>query len=480
MTYNRETTFSTIDNKNLKFKLLAVVFKQSVDLTHVTNFEEIDAKQLFPNVSFSSFYRSDHTLDTIKNSDNFTNQNDEVLNIIDNEDIPRNGSELNIKQFINSKQYIFSTITLNTNVNNYNIDSTNSIYNTLSKVNIIKIIINSTINSTNYTNPALILNVDSLYSTLINLKYLFMYVNGQIKGANGIGGNTYGNGRTTTNNISYQNGGNGQDGTSGGDAIKIISNIQRSNLLNIYIIKSSIGQIIKGYGANGGTGGNAGRNYASATYEPTTPAYTSYQLTEIAYRSYYTPGTLGWINLYVIKKGCFITDTTTWFFWNYEDLADGSNAKRAFVHGTSTTARYLNTFNVLGKDSSLYVTPIGNGVGILVTKKHFQYSDGITGEAVDTYGTVYDIGFVEEINNPEVPGEEILPMQTAISATIGNNAIVFGAPGYNFGASGTASNGSQITGRAGTFGNPGFGGKHGTHGEEINITDSTNIEYFDS
>lgn len=478
MTYNRETTFSTSDNKNLKFKLLAVVFKQSVDLTHVNNFEEIDAKQLFPNLSFSSFYKSNNNFNTIKNTNTFTNQDDEVLDIIDNQDIPRTGSELNIKQFINSKQYIFELINLDTNVNNYNIDSSNAIYNTLSKVNIIKIIINSTINSTNPTNPALILNVDSLYSILINLKYLFMYVNGQIKGANGTGGNTYGDGRTTNKNISNINGGNGQDGTSGGDAIKIISNIQRSNLLDIYIIKSSIGQIIKGYGANGGTGGNAGRNSASATYAPDTPAYTSYERQEVAGKSYHSPPYSGWDNLYVIYQGCFITTTTTWFFWNYTYWAENGN--RAFSSGTSTTTLHRNTYSVLGKDTSWYVKPTGNGNNIKVTERHFVDSAGITGNAVDTNGTLYDIEFIKEIYHPAVPGAQILPSQTAISATSGNNAIVYGASGYNSGASGTASDGSVSSGRVGTLGNPGKGGKHGTHGQEINITNTGNINYFGS
>ena len=264
-TYVRPNIYNNINNQNLDFKRLAVVFHQNKSIgDSVNSFDEINNTELLKNVKFSNFYKTtDIFEDSIKDI-TFLNSNDKVLNItstenpINNNNIPSSG-EISIFNFIDTIQYKFKKIDF---TGNNLTDVKLYTYLNDSEISVFQINIDIKMSGSAQNKPALTISIDDLKSAYPNhkIKYINLFLSNNINGYNGVG-----NGSTSANGI---NGGKGQNGGAGGNALEIISTEQTEDADKIKIFIKNASRIIKGYGANGGVGGARGRSSAPATDNP--------------------------------------------------------------------------------------------------------------------------------------------------------------------------------------------------------------------
>ena len=464
-TYVRPNIYNNTNNQNLSFKRLAVVFHQNKSIGVVDFFEEINNAALLTNVTFNSFYKSNNDLNKVKEY-NFENTDNTVLDLAENINIPRSGA-ISVLNFINSIQYKINSFNIDNTVNNYTLNNNTAGITTYLQNDVIKLNINANINSTSQSNPALNIDIDNIYTYFLNIKHLYIYLNNStVKGYNGVGLISYGNNTNNNNKNSGITGGNGQDGQNGGNAINIISNNLRStNKVSVYIIKLSNVNIVKGYGANGGVGGNGGSASVPATYYDTVSAYTSYTL-ESTFES--TADKPALYNSYIIN-GAFFTASTLWFFTGY--VPGGANGERTYVTNGTSSRYVLNTYELGGKDNTYYMK-----VGNFNSEKYVSsvmFSGSSAPENSDSIGNytgnLYDINFYTRTDHPQSGGGLKTAKIDQVNGSNGGLSKSFGAEGYNENATGVEADGSGTGGK---------GGKHGAHGDDIYKSDETNINYF--
>ena len=464
-TYVRPNIYNTTNNQNLSFKRLAVVFHQNKSIGVVNSFEEINNSALLTNLTFNSFYKSNNNLNKVKEY-NFENIDNTVLDLAENINIPKLGS-ISVLNFINSIQYKINSFNIDNTVNDYTLNNNTAGITTYLQNDVIKVNINANINSTSQSNPALNIDIDNIYTYFLNIKHLYIYLNNStVKGYNGVGLSSYGNNTNNNNNNNDITGGNGQDGENGGNAINIISNNLRStNKVSVYIIKLSNANIDKGYGANGGVGGNGGSASVDATYYDTVSAYTSYTLESTVAATAAKPALY---NSYIIT-GAFYTPNTLWFFTGY--VPGGTNGRRAFINGGSSTTYYENNQGLAGKSTDLYVK-VGSQLGesmYNVSSVHFSESSATDGNRGNYSNNVYSIQFYTRTDHAQSGGGLKTAKIDKVNGSNGGLSKSFGVEGYNENATGVEADGSGTGGK---------GGKHGEHGRDIYKSNENNINYF--
>ena len=264
-TYVRPNIYNNINNQNLDFKRLAVVFHQNKSIgDSVNSFDEINNTELLKNVKFSNFYKTTDIFEDIIKDITFLNSDDKVLNItsaensINNNNIP-SSCEISISNFINTIQYKFKKIDFTgDNLTDVKLQD----YLDDSEISVFQINISIKMSGSEQAKPALTIDIDNLKTNYSNhkIKYINLFLNKNINGYNGVGyGNTSANGK---------NGGDGENGGAGGNALEIISTQQTADADKIKIFIKNASKIIKGYGANGGVGGARGRDSKTASLNP--------------------------------------------------------------------------------------------------------------------------------------------------------------------------------------------------------------------
>ena len=238
------------------------------------------------NISFSKIFKVFKHTNTIENDiqlGDFIKNDTIVYNVPENYNIPATKNNIELRIFLNSiyvtpyksiditisNSYINSKIITGTNyINNFNLYNylqTLDIYNINSSI----LELNITLNLSNYQfvdntfNGAFVINIDNFTTSFNNLNKLIITNNMYITGNHGSGS---GNSTAT----SEYNGGNGENATSGGNAIVIIT----TQISNIAIeIFDQNERIIGGFGAQGGNGGNGGRKTVYLYYWDTDSIY---------------------------------------------------------------------------------------------------------------------------------------------------------------------------------------------------------------
>lgn len=489
-TYFRPNIYNTYNNKNLDFKRLAVVFHQNKSIgDSINSFEEINNIELLKNVKFSSFYKiTDNFENTITNKD-FSNSDDKVLNITstensinNNNNIPSSG-EISIFNFIDTIQYKFKQIDFTgddlTDVNLN--DSLND-----SEISVFQINIAIKMSGSTQDKPALTIDIDALKSNYPNhkIKYinLFLQDNITINGYNGVG---YGSTSVPAipNNI---NGGDGQNGGAGGNALEIISTGQTADADKIKIFIKNANKIIKGYGANGGAGGARGRSYAPVVYNPDYLAPIS-QTYDLDYSNDATREDTAHIIVFRASSD------NVWRYmavnsgigYGFENAMPGNPTKEDASDWFWYNIPAFTTSRIESERNFTY-THTANG-GYKDKYDSFDIKWDRYWDADEDYGNrrayLYQIRVVRTtpaVGNPITHAE-----QAYVAGSNGNNAILYGQSGYNdsiydgkpdnFVARANTGDANFTTGtsRTNTEGTSGTGGIHGRHGSSI--VSSTNI-----
>jgi len=490
-TYDRPNIYSNINNQDLDFKRLAVVFHQNKSIgDSVNSFEEINNTELLKNVKFSSFYKTtDNFENTIKDI-TFLNSDDKVLNIIstenainNNDNIPSSG-EISIFNFINTIQYKFKRIDFtgnnltDVNLNTYLNDSEISVF----QINIAIKMSGSTQNT-----PALTSSIDDLKSNYPKIKYINLFLSNNINGYNGVGsGSTLAHGINGGNVLEIINGGNGQTGGAGGNALEIISTEQTEDADKIKIFIKNASRIIKGYGANGGAGGARGRNSAPVVYNPDylPPISQTYTLD-------YGKDATSEDTAHII-----VFRASSDNIWRY--MAVNSGIGYGFEHAmpgnpTSEAASEWSWFDIPAfttykteSERNFTYTHTANG-GYKDKSNSFDIKWDRYWDTDEDYGNrrayLYQIQIVRTtpaVGNPITHAE-----QAYVAGSNGNNAILYGQSEYNNSiydsipdnvearANTGGANFTTGTSRTNTEGTSGTGGIHGRHGSAI--VSSTNI-----
>lgn len=495
-TYVRPNIYSTVNNKDLDFKRLAVVFHQNKSIGDSVNyFEEINNTELLKNVKFSSFYKTTYIFEDKIKDINFLNSDDKVLNISSTENSINNNSnipsygEISINNFINTIQYKFKKIDFTgNNLTNVNLNAYLNDY----EISVFQINISIKMSGSEKNKPALTINVDNLATNYSKIKYINLFLNNTINGYNGVG-----SGSTSVpaspNNI---NGGNGQDGGSGGDALKITSTV---DTIKIFINDSS--KIIKGYGANGGVGGDRGRASRSASENPAyreeinlidylpfgTDAssdthYIVYKAsTDGTWRYMAVNSGYGYDIHYHISDPPITHDNWTWrilpkFITNSDNI-EWPNP----LTGSTEIRKVVDTHSAFREDSDPdETTHSGSGDSFNINwKMYYNIWEKTEDRPAEDFGDrpAYLYQIKRNRKYVEVGSRFLNDAQTKIVGLSGNNAIPYGHSDYNGTLTGKASDGGDNynSAHSGTEGIKGTGGDHGTHGTAIITNTNENV-----
>jgi hypothetical protein len=470
-----------IPSNNVSFSEMALVFKTNTNIGNIDNRSEIIFSTTFPDIKFSSFYKSSTTLISNFNTNANNNNNGDVLNITpDNDNIPLNG-ELSINNFKSAKQYNSDSITFNDSVTqNFDIYNYISSHYTTSALfknkDVITLNINAGIEivSTSSTAGALIIN----RTNMTHLKILKINVNRFITGKHGAAL------PNTQSNASGLNGGNGQGAGNGGPAISITGNVD----VKIYIYGDN--KISGGFGGNGGAGGASGiENVEPVDYDAGHTKLSTfadvYTRQGILDNKGYTAGTVIWgeNNCWVVNIGVIVRDGYYIFFKDNDEstFATNTTGKTAYVADSTVGTNGYSRYVVGGSQKGSSTRCTYNNNYIFDVNKYESDTYDATHYNLDKENAIKSV--VETVTR-EAEGETLQVLnQEPIAASRGaggsfaitrtnNKGAIFASLRTNTLL--RASTGDVTPGQTGTTGNGGTGGIHGTNG--VNISNSPNYE----